>query len=431
MNYTKICFVIMPFGKKAVGERQVDFDFIYEKVFEPAINATALPEGGFLESRRTDKDFFTGDISMEMFQYIEYSRFAIADITGLNANVFYELGVRHRSHQAGTAIFRQTDVKIPFDIQNIKAFPYEYEPEDNIAQSIQLITQILTESLEQNRIDSPVQIALKIQQSQVNNIDSILRDAENAIRNKDIITAISKYNQAISVSPNNPLLHHELGILYKDLDDWEKALASFSKATVFSPDYSDAFREKGIAENKIFNKSKPRIEGLPTGEDSLLRTIELDPDDYDAYASLGGIYKREENFEESLKMYKQSTEVSKGNPYPLMNELKLYLLINQTPSINDRYKLYLRKAERVLLAQVNNEEPYNTPWSFFDLSEVNLYLGNSEDFLKYLDEGILTAQKWQMETHLQSLELLLKSKLTLVGLKNGIEKLSKAIEFSF
>ena len=44
-----------------------------------------------------------------MFHYIEYSRFALADISGLNANVFYELGHRHRVHEAGTVIFRQTD----------------------------------------------------------------------------------------------------------------------------------------------------------------------------------------------------------------------------------------------------------------------------------------------------------------------------------
>ncbi|MCH7665651.1 MAG: hypothetical protein IH936_06970 [Acidobacteria bacterium] len=118
MDYNKICFAIMPFGKKPVGEREVDFDQIYDEIFEPAINAVPLPEPeeGNLEARRTDKDFFAGDISHEMFNYLEYSRIALADITGLNANVFYELGHRHRARESGTAIFRQTDAPIPFDI---------------------------------------------------------------------------------------------------------------------------------------------------------------------------------------------------------------------------------------------------------------------------------------------------------------------------
>src|SRR4051812_47599987 len=107
MDYNKICFVIMPFGKKPVGDQMVDFDALYADIFVPAIAAVDLPEGGKLDPRRTDKDFYAGDIKLEMFQYLEYSRFALADISGLNFNVAYELGARHRAREAGTAIFRQ------------------------------------------------------------------------------------------------------------------------------------------------------------------------------------------------------------------------------------------------------------------------------------------------------------------------------------
>jgi len=99
MDYSKICFVIMPFGKKPVGDQMVDFDPLYDDIFVPAIGAVALPEGGKLEPRRTDKDFFAGDIKLEMFQYLEYSRFALADISGINFNVAYELGARHRARE--------------------------------------------------------------------------------------------------------------------------------------------------------------------------------------------------------------------------------------------------------------------------------------------------------------------------------------------
>src|SRR5262245_21599368 len=161
IEYTKTCFVIMPFGKKKVGDQEVDFDFIYREVFAPAIEATPLPEGDGvrLVPKRTDQDFFAGDISQEMFEYLEYSRFALADISGLNANVFYELGVRHRAHEAGTAIFRQIGSPIPFDINTVKAFDYEYQPAENVPQARGLISRVLTESLQYNRLDSPVQRA--------------------------------------------------------------------------------------------------------------------------------------------------------------------------------------------------------------------------------------------------------------------------------
>src|SRR5712691_3165643 len=211
IDYTNICFVIMPFNKKSVGDREVDFDDIYARIFEPAIEATSLPEGGRLKPRRTDQDFFSAEISVEMFHYLEYSRFALADISGLNANVFYELGARHRARQTGTAIFRQTDAPLPFDINHVKAFPYDYEPEASAAQSRELITRVLRESLEQNRLDSPVQLALLVQQQDQQQIEGLLRDADNAIGNQDAATAILKYGEAIKVSPANPLLRLKIG----------------------------------------------------------------------------------------------------------------------------------------------------------------------------------------------------------------------------
>src|SRR5215468_7026074 len=111
IEYTRTCFVIMPFGEKEVvddkGVKRVNFDAIYDGIFEPAIRVVMLPEGGNLQARRTDRDFFTSDISQDMFEYLEYSRIALTDLSGLNPNVMYELGVRHRARPAGTVIFRQ------------------------------------------------------------------------------------------------------------------------------------------------------------------------------------------------------------------------------------------------------------------------------------------------------------------------------------
>src|SRR5690348_14528991 len=118
-EYSATCFVIMPFREKDVVDekgvtRKVNFDWIYSEVFEPAIRAVKLPEGGMLQPRRTDQDFFSSDISQDMFEYLEYSRIALTDLSGLNPNVMYELGVRHRARSAGTVLFRQVGVKIPF-----------------------------------------------------------------------------------------------------------------------------------------------------------------------------------------------------------------------------------------------------------------------------------------------------------------------------
>lgn len=431
MDYNKICFVIMPFGKKKVGDKEVNFDFIYDNVFEPAVAAVDLPEGGKLEPRRTDKDYFTGDISQEMFQYIEYSRFAIADTSGLNANVFYELGVRHRSHESGTAIFRQETGPPPFDIGQIKAFPYEYEPQDKVAESIKLVQQVLTESLKQNRLDSPPMRALLAQRAREQdpareNIEPLLVEADNALRQQDWTKAIDKFTEAQAASPKNAAVLFKRGLVYRDRGMFDKALADFERVTQLSPSYAEAYREKGIAENKLYNKTPDA--GLSTGEASLLKAIELKPDDFDALSSLGGVYKRQGRKAEALECYDKATDVSKGNTYPLLNAITLKAEIDERFELDKKHRFMLERARRSLQSQM--ESGYNPPWSAFDLAQLNLYMGDQQKFLENMDTGLLVCtHAWQPQTFRKTLELLTSAGISLPGLDEGIQKLKETEEY--
>jgi len=440
-DYSNICFVIMPFGEKEVvdskgDKRKVNFNWIYDNVFVPAISAVSLPAtegGGQLEPHRTDKDFYSGDISQEMFEYLEYSRFALTDITGLNANVFYELGVRHRAQQSGTAIFRQVDANIPFDIASIKAFPYEYQPEEQATESRKQITRVLTESLQQNRIDSPVRRALIVQQALAQQqpdksfVEADLREAENAIRAQNKPAAITAYQHALTGDPNNNLLHQRLGLLLKDEGRFQEALKEFTKASELTPNYAEAYREKGIAENKLYWKAKPEERaGMRDGIESLRKAIELNPQDYDAHASLGGALKRAGKIEEALTEYQHATEVSNGHSYPLLNGLKLKAQLAGKLEIDDDTQFMLERAERSLRAQVATDPPYDPPWSLFDLAEIQLYNKNKDEFLSLAKRGTVSAShKWQVKTFADALQLLVDAGIDQAGLKEGIAMLRK------
>lgn len=406
IDFSKICFVVMPFGMKEVGDKQVDFDYIYNRVFVPAIAATPLPEGGYLQARRTDQDFFSGNIDLEMFQYIEYSRLSLADISGLNPNVFYELGVRHRAHSSGTVIFRQVNTAIPFDVNHIKAFPYEYEPEARLLEAQVLITRILTESLVNNRLDSPVQVALAAQRMMGVGIDRLLKEVENAIRQQNKPQAIRKYEEAIKIHASNATWHLEVGLLYKDSGNWQRAMEAFAQATHFSPAYSEAHRELGIAQNKLFEK-RGCLEGMLTGEEALRTAIEIDDQDFDAYSSLGGVLKRLGRFEDALTMYQRATDVSRGHPYPLLNALKLQVWQTGIITLTAKQISQLNRAERMVKPQTQDSPPSNCPWCFFDLSDINLFLGNKNDCIENLKEGVFNCSSaWQAKTHLASMQLM-------------------------
>jgi hypothetical protein len=157
-TFERTCFVIAPFGRKEVVDqygvkRAIDFDAIYEEILKPAIAAVHLPDTvpGPLVPLRVD-DLIVGTVSEEQFRYLEYSRIVVADITGLNANVLYELGVRHHARASGTVILRQPGFLVPFDISAVKVFPYET---GDIAASRQLIQRVLEETLRRDITDSP------------------------------------------------------------------------------------------------------------------------------------------------------------------------------------------------------------------------------------------------------------------------------------
>jgi Flp pilus assembly protein TadD len=425
IDYNKVCFVIMPFGKKDVGGGKiVDFDPLYHDIFLPAIAAVDLPEGGKLDPHRTDQDFYTGSIPQEMFQYLEYSRFALADISGLNFNVAYELGVRHRAREAGTAIFRQGHSAPPFDISSIKAFPYEYTPAEEIEKSRALITRVLTESLVRNRLDSPVRLALNAQR-QSGAIDELLKQAEDQIRNQNWTGAMDTYRDAVAANPGNPLPRMKLGLLCRDRGIWDEALEQFAGAAAAAPTYPEPWREKGIVENKLAQIAKEPLNTNPApGEASLRRAIELNPRDFDAFASLGGVLKRAERFPEALAAYEKSLQVSGNHPYPLLNALKLRVQVNGRLALSGADKIALMRAAIVREGQSKQDPPFDSPWCFFDLAEIKLYLGGAKAFVDIATQGFVKAEHpWQPKTFVDSLKLLLPAAGELPGLKEGFAEL--------
>jgi hypothetical protein len=71
---------MMPFGSW--------FDRYYQEIYVPAIK-----EAGF-EPVRADELFTTGSVVEQIWEQIEKAKLLLADLSGKNANVFYELGWR-------------------------------------------------------------------------------------------------------------------------------------------------------------------------------------------------------------------------------------------------------------------------------------------------------------------------------------------------
>ena len=118
----KTCFVIMPFGDKVDKDgKTIHFDEVYETFIEPIVTALDI------ECIRCDKIVEAGGIHNKMFTNIYDADVAVVDITMLNPNVFYELGMRHTIKKNVTIIIQQAGTQIPFNISGFTVVPYKLD----------------------------------------------------------------------------------------------------------------------------------------------------------------------------------------------------------------------------------------------------------------------------------------------------------------
>lgn len=94
-----------------------------------------------LRAKRADDFFGSHHIMSDVWEAINSARVLIADCTGRNPNVFYEIGVAHTLGRT-VILITQTNTDVPFDLQAIRYIQYEYTPrgmalfETNLAQTL-------------------------------------------------------------------------------------------------------------------------------------------------------------------------------------------------------------------------------------------------------------------------------------------------------
>ncbi len=162
MENSKTCFVIIGFGKKpsyANGElRVLDLDETYTLLIKPVFDSLGIPC-----YRAIDKNL-SGSIDKLMLQEIKNADVVLTDISTLNANVMWELGVRHALKPRHTIMICEKEQMstIPFDINHFVVHQYTHSEEGIPYKEVERfkthLTEIVRGVLNQNpqRDDSPV-----------------------------------------------------------------------------------------------------------------------------------------------------------------------------------------------------------------------------------------------------------------------------------
>ncbi len=141
-------FIVRPFGtKKDRNRNEVNFDAVQEQLIVPALECVGV------DGRTTLDILRAGNIRVDMFQRLLTADLVVADLSIDNANVFYELGIRHALREKRTFMLRCEGDKYPFDLQTDRYFIYQRE---NPAASLEQLVAALRQTLNSEEQDSPV-----------------------------------------------------------------------------------------------------------------------------------------------------------------------------------------------------------------------------------------------------------------------------------
>ena len=163
--------------------------------------------------------------------------------------------------------------------------------------------------------------------------------------------------KAVELEPNNPELHHELALVYRDLGSYNLSLQHFKKALILNPKLSTARSNLGtlyllmrewdlaiesfqMAVNDLLYKT-PEIAynnmGLAyfnKGEidkaiESYGKALQLSPSYETCYTNLGIAYESQGKMAQAIEAYNNSIRCGSRNPATFLRLARIYNSLNQ------------------------------------------------------------------------------------------------------
>lgn len=400
MENTPTCFVIIGYGKKtsyANGKlRVLDLDETYTLLIKPVFEALKIPC-----YRAIDKNL-SGSIDKLMLQEIKNADIALVDISTLNANVMWELGVRHALKPRHTIMICEKEQmgSIPFDVGHFVVLQYTHSeegiPYKEVDRFKKVLTDVVNGVLNQNpqQIDSPVFTFLEselnqnylikkmeAENSSTESFASLIEQAEEAKREKDFEKALNFFATAKKFALSNMTLKENLSFIIS-----RQALCTY--------------KSKKPTEQKSLEEAKIILEELQPHQTHDIEVLGLS----------GAIDKRlyeltgnADDLDNSIEFYEKGFQFKQDYYNGINAAFMLYkktVLLKQQNNDWEDIKLkadYIRNSVLELSLKLEKEngftEKQDAIWVLLTIAEAYNYRGNSELQNVYEEKAKQMAEK--------------------------------------
>ncbi|MFC7139259.1 hypothetical protein ACFQMA_05330 [Halosimplex aquaticum] len=261
MSDNKECFFIAPIGDKESKVRERS-----NKVMEYIVEETVSDYG--YSVTRADQMDQPGSITNQVIEKTVNSELVIADLTGHNPNVFYELAVRHATGEPYIQLIKINE-SIPFDISDFRTIKYGLEV-DEAEQAKEKIRGLLESLLDgEPEFDNPISESAEMQslRESADPTDQNLAEVLETMYKLD-----KKVNQLETTIRNSNLESNSQSLLgeFQPNDDRQSRKVKFSSDN--KRDLYKIIRQSELAHEKGASKEDLLSTGM--SEDEIDATIE-------------------------------------------------------------------------------------------------------------------------------------------------------------
>ncbi len=456
-------FVAMPFGtKKDANGNNVNFDDIYDQFLKPSIEAAGL------EVFRADNEKRAGNIIDDMFQELLIADLVLVDTSIENANVWYELGVRHALRSRGVILTYAAGSKKPFDIHIERKFRYglkegKLDPE-TLENDIEQLSSIIKETMKswRGRKISPV----------YNSLPNLQEPDWKSLRMGDINEFWEKYDKwkdKIELARKN---HHigdilvladeapiaafraeawiQVGQDLRKSGHFKFALELLDRGLEVEPENLMGLHEKGMCLQRLALKSTSRftlaeaeqhynnilqIEKYKNDPEtlSLLGRVEKDiwieSWDVDGYTSDIMIEEATDEIaylENAIEVYKKAYQLDTTHYYSGINALTLMELYQHLTG-DEKYKEEIEVMSGAVRYSAKDKNDY---WALATIGDLEILVGTPESVKKAYKQAIARSKNdwFALDSCLSQLLFLNKLKFKPDNVLIGIETFKKTIE---
>ncbi|MEP1698308.1 MAG: metallophosphoesterase [Paracoccaceae bacterium] len=361
-------FVIMPFGEKSIiSDDQIvtlDFDLVYQKLISPACSQANR------SFSRIDEIQGSSSISTDIIQQLFSAEIVIADVTGANSNVFYELGVRQSLTERPSILISSDKTYVPFDIQDQQIL--FYDPVDLNA-SVAHLSEIILANV--GRVSSsPVlrtlrEFGLQAAPENRTEFEADFRQKIDRAETVEQLTAVWQW-----CSDKRPLPINMLSKLAKKsarIKAFALSVEIARRAAVEKPDDYEIHRDIGWYLRNLGE------EHYHDAETELTTALELNPADPEALGILGGLYKRQGKYSDAARCYNRGYELAPTSLYMRITRAASFILdeLDREADPSKGYAAYLDIYNDLLPGWRDRQDP----WEISVLGECAFVLGKHED----------------------------------------------------